>query len=421
MLFYRLFTWLYPKIAFLLGYWNRKARAWHRGRIGLFTQLQTAFSTNTKKVIWVHCASLGEFEQGLPVIESARILYPGHLILVTFFSPSGYEVKKDHPVADLIFYLPMDSVSHAKKFFDIVQPSLILFIKYEFWYYYLQEARNRKIPLLLVSGIFRKGQSFFAWYGSFQRRILTFFTYLFVQDNHSATLLENIGIKNNVIVCGDTRFDRVIKIAAGFEPINVISRFCDSTPTLVAGSTWTDDDEELDHFANTHPQLKFIIVPHEIEEERLKECLTLYKYSMLYSDYETVLEAGLEIPADIHVLIIDNIGMLSRLYKYATVCYVGGGFGEDGIHNILEAAVYGKPVVFGPVFDKYIEAVDLVDNEAAFCAEDALELEEVLQELFDDTELRNKAAATALNYIAERSGATQKVMNYIQENRLLTS
>lgn len=420
MIFYRIFVWLYPKMAFLLGFWNRKARVWHTGRTCLLPKIAAAFASNTKPVIWVHCASLGEFEQGLPVMEALRKQYTGHLLLVTFFSPSGYEIRKDHPVADLIFYLPMDSEANATRFFDIVKPALVLFIKYEFWFFYLREAHARKIPLLLVSGIFRKGQSFFAWYGSFQRKILRFFTALFVQDDNSAALLKGL-TTGNIFVCGDTRFDRVIKIATGFEPIAAIDHFCAEKQTLVAGSTWTDDDEELDHFANTHPHLRCIIVPHEIEEERLKECLVLYKYSMLYSDYQRILEAGLVVPEDIHVLIIDNVGMLSRLYKYATVCYVGGGFGDEGVHNILEAAVYGKPVVFGPVFEKYIEAVALVDKEAAFCADDALELEEVLRELFDDDNLRNKAGAVALSYIAENAGATQKVMDHIQENRLLTS
>ncbi len=420
MLFYRIFIWLYPKMAFLLGFWNRKARSWHEGRRDLLLKIKDAFTGNTKPVIWVHCASLGEFEQGLPVMEAMRQQYPDHRLLLTFFSPSGYEIRKNHPMADLVFYLPMDSPANALHFFNWVKPKLVIFIKYEFWFFYLQEAQKRKIPLLLVSGTFRKEQSFFKWYGGFQRKILSFFTGMFVQDTHSAELLKGF-TEATVRVCGDTRFDRVLKIAAGFEPIAAIDLFCAGRPTLVAGSTWTDDDEELDHFVNTHPQLSCIIAPHEIEEERLQECLTLYKKSILYSDYLRMLESGLSVPEDIHVLIIDNVGMLSRLYKYATVCYVGGGFGDGGIHNILEAAVYGKPVVFGPVFEKYIEAVELVDKEAAFWAADALELEEVLEELLEDGDLRDKAGSTALSYIADSAGATQKVMEYIQENRLLIS
>ncbi len=421
MLLYRVFIWLYPKIAYLLGYWNRKAALWHRGRKGSFEKLAAAFQNNTQPVTWVHCASLGEFEQGLPVLEAIKKTYPDHILLLTFFSPSGYEVRKDYPGIDHIFYLPMDSPSNARQFFTIVKPSLILFIKYEFWYYYLQEASKRNIPLLLVSGVFRKQQAFFAWYGSFERRILSFFTYLFVQDQRSANLLQTIGMQNKVMVCGDTRFDRVIEIAARFQPIAAIDYFCRNDATLVAGSTWTEDDEELDHFANTNPGLKFIIVPHEIEEERLQECLTLYKRSMLFSDYEKALAKGSVIAEGMHVLIIDNVGMLSRLYRYATVCYVGGGFGGEGVHNILEAVVYTKPVVFGPVFDKYIEATELLDKDGAFCIEDALELEELLTELFTQKEVRDEAAAIAAEYIVGKSGATKRVMAYIQENRLLTS
>ena len=421
MILYRIFIWLYPKAAFLLGYWNKKARLWFKGRNGLFSQLSAAFQNNQRPVIWMHCSSLGEFEQGLPVLEALRKEYTNHVFLLTFFSPSGYEVRKNYTGVDHVFYLPMDAPGNASRFYDIVQPTLVLFIKYEFWYYYLHEANQRNIPLLLVSGAFRKEQSFFAWYGGFQRSMLSFFTYLFVQNEHSANLLASIGYSKNVIICGDTRFDRVIEIAKHFQPIAMIEQFCRQQLTLVAGSTWTEDDEELDHFANTNPQIRFIIVPHEIEDERLQECLSLYKHSILYSTYETALANGNTLPANIHVLIIDNMGMLSKLYHYADVCYVGGGFGGDGIHNILEAAVYGKPVVFGPVFEKYIEATELVNNGAAFSVEDALELEDLLEELFEEKDTREKAAGIAADYIAFKSGATAKVVNYIQENRLLTS
>ncbi len=421
MVFYRIFIWLYPKIAFLLGFWNQKAKAWHQGRRQIFTHLEEAFRDNKRPVIWMHCASLGEFEQGLPVLEAFKNNYPDHVFLLTFFSPSGYEVRKNYPGIDHIFYLPMDSAAHAKNFFSIVQPSLILFVKYEFWYYYLREAKNKKIPLLLVSGIFRKEQAFFSWYGNFHRKILSFFTYLFVQNQGSAALLQSIGMQNKVIVCGDTRFDRVMAIANRFQPIPVIEHFCNGNEVLVAGSTWTDDDEALDHFANTHPDFRYIIVPHEIEEERLEECLTFYKNSILYSEYEKAFYDGSLSDNEIRVLIINNVGMLSRLYHYATVSYVGGGFGDDGIHNLLEAAVYGTPIIFGPVYEKYLEATELLDVEAAFTIEDALELESVLSDLFNNIELRNRASAIAADYVKDHSGATEKVIKYVQENRLLTS
>jgi len=421
MFLYRIFIWLYPKVVWLVSFSNQKADKWLKGRKAIFKELSATFHTNGSPVIWMHCASLGEFEQGLPVLEKLRKQYPGYKLLLTFFSPSGYEVRKNHPAVDHVFYLPMDSPSNASLFLNIVQPSLIVFVKYEFWYYYLHEAKHRNIPLLLVSGIFRKNQLFFKWYGGVNRKMLSYFSYLFVQNNASAELLQTIGVHENVMVSGDTRFDRVISIADNFESIPLIDQFCKDEPTIVAGSTWTEDDEELDHFANTNPSIKCIIAPHDIEEERLKECLVLYKHSILYSDYEKAVLSGAGVPENINVLIIDNMGMLSRLYHYAAICYVGGGFGGDGIHNILEAAVYGRPVVFGPEYDKYFEADELLDCGGAFTIEDALELEKLLKELFSDTNMYGEAADASREYVKSRSGASEKVIRYIQEKRLLIS
>jgi 3-deoxy-D-manno-octulosonic-acid transferase len=419
MFIYRIFIWIYPKIAWLLGFFNPKARLWHKGRKGIFKNLSATFHKNTAPVIWMHCASMGEFEQGLPVLEDLRRQYPNHRMLLTFFSPSGYEVRKNYPGVDYVFYLPMDSPYNAGRFFNIVQPSLVLFVKYEFWYYYLLEAKERNIPLLLVSGIFRKDQLFFKWYGGVNRKMLSFFSFLFVQNDASANLLQSIGYTQQVIVSGDTRFDRVISIANNFEPIPVIEQFCKDQPTIVAGSTWTDDDEELDHFANTNPSIKFIIAPHDIEEERLEECLTLYKRSILFSTYQNALASGTPVDATINTLIIDNVGMLSKLYHYATICYIGGGFGEDGIHNTLEAAVYSKPVVFGPVYDKYIEAEELLDCGGAFSIDDALQLEDLLKQLLTNQEMYQTAANASGQMVKDKAGATARVMEYIQEKRLL--
>ncbi|MEO8172994.1 MAG: glycosyltransferase N-terminal domain-containing protein [Sediminibacterium sp.] len=419
MLIYRFFIWLYPKLAWLLGFSNQKARLWVQGRKGIFKKLSAAFHKNTSPVVWMHCASLGEFEQGSPVLENLRKQYPGYCILLTFFSPSGYEIKKNYAGADHVFYLPMDSPANANRFFNIVQPSLVLFVKYEFWYYYLSEAKQRNIPLVLISGIFRKDQLFFKWYGTVNRKMLSFFSYFFVQNQVSAELLQSIGYTEQVMISGDTRFDRVISIADGFQPIATIDYFCKDQITIVAGSTWTEDDEELDHYANTNTSIKFLIAPHDIETERLQECLSLYKHSMLYSVYEKALQSGTEIPGNINVLIIDNMGMLSRLYHYATICYVGGGFGDDGIHNILEAAVYSKPVVFGPVYDKYFEADGLLDEGGAFTIEDALELENLLKEFLASKEFHASAGEAAGRYVRDHAGATGKAIKYIQENRLL--
>src|ERR1019366_8722842 len=242
-----------------------------------------SFQGNTHKTIWVHCSSLGEFEQGRPLIELIKKQYPAFKILLTFFSPSGYEIRKDYKNADWIYYLPMDSPNNAKRLLDIVRPHLILFVKYEFWYYYLNEIKKRQIPLLLVSGIFRQNQPFFAWYGNFHRNMLRNFTHIFVQNETSVTLLTNIGFKQNISISGDTRFDRVIEIADAFDNMPLIENFVAQNQVIVAGSTWTEDDEELDHYANTHPEIKFIIAPHDIDEDRIKECLLLYKNSILFS------------------------------------------------------------------------------------------------------------------------------------------
>jgi 3-deoxy-D-manno-octulosonic-acid transferase len=414
-LFYDLFIRLYPFSIKLISPFNLKAQKWTAGRRGIFEKLQKAIQP-TERVIWIHCASLGEFEQGRPVLEQLKGGNPNFKILLTFFSPSGYEVRKDYKGADYIFYLPIDSPRNAKKFFDLVNPALILFIKYEFWHYYLAEAKKRAIPLLLVSGIFRSYQPFFKWYGAFHKKMLRSFTALFVQNEESAKLLESSGLINNVVISGDTRFDRVIEIAESFDPIPIIENFCSNSQVIVAGSTWSEDDEELDHFANTNPGVKFIIAPHDITSDRILECKQLYKRSILYSEILKGADPGTD-----NVIIIDNIGMLSRLYKYATVCYVGGAFGEDGVHNVLEAAVYGKPVIFGPEYEKYFEAIELIEQGGAISVDNALELEKELQVLLTDQKEYNAAAQASKEYVYSQRGATTKVLDYIYKNRLLTS
>lgn len=413
---YLAFIKLYPLAAKLLALFNSKAKLWVEGRKNIFVHIAAQLSTDNRKKIWIHCSSLGEFEQGLPLIEELKKKYRDHAIVLTFFSPSGYEHEKNNTYTDHVFYMPMDNADNAKSFFDIVQPAMVVFVKYEFWFYYLNEAKKRKVPLLLVSGIFRKSQPFFKWYGDFHRSMLHCFTYLFVQTDEALQLLKTVGI-SNAAIGGDTRFDRVIEIAEDFKELPIIKAFCAGHNTLVAGSTWTDDDEALDHYVNTHKDYRFIIAPHDIGEHRLKECETLYQHCVRYSLYAQDINAG----TNAHTLIIDNIGMLKYLYRYATVCYVGGGFGGDGIHNVLEAAVYDKPVVFGPVYDKYFEAKELIDKEGAFSVLNALELEEMLDELFTDTDLNNYCATAAGNYVRSKKGATAGVMQYIYENRLLTN
>jgi len=425
--FYRLFLWLYRGSIIAISPFNRKASRWLSGRKNVFQNLRRFTDTKGGDIIWFHCASLGEFEQARPLLEGIRSSYPSYRILLSFFSPSGYEIRKDYKGADFVTYLPLDGPGNARKMLDMVRPRLVVWVKYEYWYFYLQQIKQRNIPLLLVAGIFRPEQPFFKSWGGFHRNMLNCFTCLFVQNQDSKKLLGSIGFSDNVSVGGDTRFDRVIEIAAQQVSIPAIEQFVNGCPVIVAGSTWEEDEEELDHFANTHPEIKFIIAPHEIDEQHLKDIEKLFHHAVRYSALIASPAQALQIQrepstaAAPNTLIVDNIGMLSKLYKYATVAYVGGGFGDDGVHNVLEAAVYSKPVIFGPVFEKFREAVGLIDAGGAFCIENALELEENLQALLSNDEEYKMASVAAGNYVYANKGATQKILGYIQENRLLTN
>ncbi|HVS95395.1 MAG TPA: glycosyltransferase N-terminal domain-containing protein [Puia sp.] len=456
----------------LVSPWNRKAKLWLEGRKALFEKISaemrpvTGASPATKadsraqpagealpvkmaaageektgRVIWIHCSSLGEFEQGRPVIERLREEAPGCRIVLTFFSPSGYTAKKNYTGVDHVFYLPLDSPRNARRFIDLIRPDLVLWVKYDYWYYFLVELRRRNIPLLLISGIFRPDQPFFHWYGRLHRFMLECFTHLFVQTEASRALLQQLRLTEQVSVSGDTRFDRVIEIAEKAERLPLIESFCGTRPVIVAGSTWEEDEEELDHYANTHPDIRFIIAPHEISEERLREVERLFRHSIRYSVWQggpsakagsTGMDAGRAAGKggsgrtetggwpEPNVLIIDNIGMLSRLYGYATITYVGGGFGDDGVHNVLEAAVYGKPVVLGPVIEKYIEAVELTDCGGGLIIDSAIEAEKVFTRLLQYPQECAETGAAARDYVYSRRGATERIIRYIRENRLLT-
>lgn len=418
MLLYRLFIFLYPLAAQLVSWVSPKARLWCEGQRIALRQIRDW--NPTKPVIWMHCASLGEFEQGLPVITALQKQYPGHAILVSFFSPSGYEACKNHPIPDRIVYLPMDSPSHADEWLAVVKPSFVLFIKYEFWYFYLSRLQAQKIPVILVSAIFRKQQIFFKWYGSFYRKLLDYFTHILVQDAASAKLLHEIRCKPPVTIAGDTRFDRVQEIANRPSSWPAIEHFIQQHPVLVAGSTWPEDDKELQHFVNHQPAIKHILVPHLTDEASIRNCKDIFRGAVVYSEWEAAFTKGTALPAT-NLLIIDRIGMLSSLYRYATVSYVGGGFGAEGVHNVLEAAIYGRPVIIGPVYHKYLEAVELITCEGGVSTTSAKELEKILSELFEDTARRTTMGKLALEYTLSKVGATDQVLRVIQENRLLTN
>lgn len=411
-LFYNIFIALYRTIIAIFALGNKKARAWIEGRKNLFAELDQKLAPSDR-IIWMHCASAGELEQGKPVLEQLKTQYPQYKLLVTFFSPSGYEVGKKYKAADLIAYLPLDTKANAVRFLDLVRPELAIFVKYEYWYHHLKTAAERHIPLLLVSAIFRKNQPFFKSYGDFYRSILGFYNRIFVQDSESQQLLESINI-SNCIVSGDTRFDRVAAIAANFSELALIKRFVQDDRILVAGSTWPDDEQLLADFYHSYTgKLKLIIAPHEINKAHIDHLFSLFPNAIAYSQLEQSFKEA-------SVLIIDNVGMLSRLYQYATLTYIGGGFNKSGIHNTLEAAVWGKPVLFGPNYQKFKEARDLVDRKAGFSITNAEELKRIATELLRDEVLLQHSSTIARSYVEENRGSTQKIMDYIQANRLLT-
>lgn len=430
---YRIFTFLYPLFVRLAAPWNPKARRWIDGRKELMENVKATFQSETRAIVWFHCASLGEFEQGRPLIEGLRRQQPNVCVLLTFFSPSGLEVSRGYAGADHIFYLPMDSPRNARRFLDAVGPALAVFVKYEFWHYYLSELHNRKVPTLLVSAVFRPDQPFFRWYGAFWRRMLHAYTAIFVQDKASLRLLS--GLAPSVFLSGDTRFDRVLELAPTlpataphsrpestlaqpFPPDSplaplfaLVVAFAAGGPTIVAGSTWDEDEKELAHFVRTHPNIHFIIAPHELSKEHVHTILHAFPESVPLSTWSPGLHA--------RCLVIDNIGMLSRLYQLGTITYVGGGFGGDGVHNVLEPAVWGKPVVFGPIYDKYREASELIEAGGALTADNTLSLEQCFRRLLDDPAVRTAAGHAARAYVERQAGATKKILEYIAAERLL--
>ncbi|MGN8039101.1 3-deoxy-D-manno-octulosonic acid transferase [Chitinophaga sp. 22321] len=400
------------RLAALAG--KTKARRWLKGREHWASRMR-ADGIGQTPVIWIHAASLGEFEQGRPVLEAIRTTWPSYKILLTFFSPSGYEVRKDYKGADYVYYLPLDTRRNAREFLDIVQPALAIFIKYEFWYHYLTALYTRNIPTLLVSGIFRNDQVFFKGYGGMFRRLLEQLTHIFVQNEASLALLQGIGLQNSSI-SGDTRFDRVSALLSEQTALQEIAAFGAGVRLVVAGSTWPSDEKMLSDWwkENEEKEVKLIIAPHEIHQAHIGAISALFPGAVTYSSLKQGAGAGSD------VLIIDNIGMLTALYRYATIAYVGGGLEKGGIHNILEPAVYSKPVIIGPVFEKYFEAVELVAAGGALVVHNYRNLHTYTEMLLANTDVYDKTATIARNYVAANTGATQKVVHYIQEKRFLS-
>lgn len=380
------------------------------GRKPVFEILKVKIKS-TDKTIWFHAASLGEYEQGLPVIEKVKAKFPNHKIVITFFSPSGYEVRKNNTVADATVYLPLDTQKNAKQFLKLVHPEIVFFIKYEYWPNYLNELQKLNIPTYLISGIFRENQMFFKWYGGFYRKALNTFTYFFVQNEVSKKLLLQLG-KTNVAVSGDTRFDRVIAILEKDNTLDFISKFKNNTLTIVAGSSWPKDESLLvDYINQTTEKVKFIIAPHNIKGEQIQELKnSISKKTILFSEVGTNSDLSLQ---DFDVFIIDTIGILTKIYSYADIAYVGGGFGNPGVHNILEPATFGVPIVIGPNYSHFAEATALVNLEGCISITTPSELLDTFSNLISNGAIRHEKGHICSTFVQMNKGATDYILKQI--------
>ena len=407
---------LYNQIVFIAGFllkivalFSPKMALFVKGRKDVFKTLEAKIQANDKS-IWFHAASLGEYEQGLPVIEKIKEKYPSHKIIVTFFSPSGYEVRKNNTVANCTVYLPLDTQKNAKQFIELTNPELVFFIKYEYWPNYLNELKKRNIKTYLISGILRENQAFFKWYGGFYRKSLDAFDFFFVQNESSKQLLQSLS-HQNVLVSGDTRFDRVSTILEKDNTLNFIAEFKDNKITVVVGSSWPKDEEIIAQYINeySNENVKFIIAPHNIKAEQIASLKTLItKPTVLFSEKEN------QSLSDQQVFIIDTIGILTKIYSYADIAYVGGGFGNPGIHNILEPATFGIPIVIGPNYSHFAEATALVKLEGCVSIANNKDLLETFDDLIYKPDIRFQKGAICRQFVQQNKGATAIILNHLQ-------
>ncbi len=408
-LFYSLGILVYYFLILVASIFNKKAKQWIKGRRGVLKLLRSKIGPNDK-VIWFHVSSLGEFEQGRPVMEALKMEFPERKILLTFFSPSGYEIRKHYSGADIICYLPLDTFCNAQRFISIAHPELTIFVKYDFWYHMLRQAKKSGSKLVLISAAFRESQVFFKPYGGWYRKMLGWFDHLFVQNQESLHLLQRHNLKNCTLA-GDTRFDRVTQIAHGSKEIEIAHAFSQNSFTIVCGSTWPADEHLLLRYIHETPHpVKLILAPHEIHEAHISAIEKQLKIP--YAHFSKAREMNY---LQARVLIIDNIGMLSSLYHYGQLAYIGGGFGTS-IHNTLEAAVYGMPVVFGPQYHKFQEARDLLRCNGARTFLLYEELKELLDGFIENPGLLEESGKAAGNYVHIKCGATQTIMDYLKNN-----
>ena len=398
LLVYNIAVRIYYLIICLASLFNNKAALWVHGRKGQIIKKHN-------KSLWFHFASLGEFEQGRPVLEQLKQQYPAREIVVTFFSPSGYEVRKNTPLASAVYYLPLDTAANARSFISKIDPAVAVFTKYEYWYHFFAELNQRRVQLYIISGIFRPEQVFFKWYGGLYRKMLGFVNYFFLQDEKSVQLLHEINITNTT-VSGDTRFDRVWANAQQPKSIPFIDEFKNGQKLFIAGSTWPADEAILVELVKQYPDWKFIFAPHEIGEDKITGLIKLLTKddTVRYSQLKTS-----------QILVIDNIGMLSALYQYANIAYIGGGFGV-GIHNTLEAAAFGLPVIFGSNYQRFKEACDLITEGGGFSVANESELQDIAAKLMGDQDVLVNAGRKARDYVQQNIGATQKIVAHIKQD-----
>ncbi len=392
---------LFDLLVRVLGFFKEKPALMFNGRKDTMHRIATL--PELQKPIWIHCASLGEFEQGRPIIEAIKKKDPNQQVVLTFFSPSGYEVRKDYELADYVFYLPSDTASNAQKFIDAIRPSKVLFVKYEFWYHYLKTLHQSNIPVYSVSSIFRPEHTFFKSYGKWYRKMLSFFTEFYVQDEQSLQLLRSIGVEN-AVVAGDTRFDRVYDIAQQAKEFPLVEQFTKGKQVIVGGSSWPAGEKLLISYIHKHPEVKLLLAPHEIHDEHISQIESMLQVPSIR--YTKINDEDL---TSYQVLIVDTMGMLSSMYQYGTVAYIGGGFGS-GIHNTIEASTFGLPVLFGPKYKKYQEACDLVELKGGFEVNNQEELDGVLNDLLQSEKALKSAKEVSISYVEQMRGATTMLM-----------
>lgn len=412
MLFlYQIIILFVAQLLKLVALLNPKIKLFVEGRKVVFQTLQESI-TPSDKTIWFHAASLGEYEQGLPIMEAVKKIYPSHKIILTFFSPSGFEVKKNNTVADVTVYLPLDTISNAKQFLDLVHPEKVFFIKYEFWPNYLKELKNQNIKTYLISGIFRENQAFFKWYGGFYRNALQAFDYFFVQNDSSKKLIQRLGF-DNVMISGDTRFDRVMNILERDNSLDFMDEFCTTnSKIIVIGSSWPKDEELLISYINqADATVKFVIAPHNIKTDQIITLKSqLRKKTILFSEKDS------DDVSNYAVFIIDTIGILTKIYSYADIAYVGGGFGNPGVHNVLEPATFGVPIVLGPNYEHFAEATALVGLGGCISIKDFNSLAATFNLLLQNEDERFEKGHICSTFVQMNTGATEKISNQISKN-----